>query len=37
VALELACKHEDADDVARLLTQLEQSLPQVLSHLANYH
>ncbi|MEJ6112698.1 Hpt domain-containing protein [Aeromonas salmonicida] len=37
VALELACKHEDADEVARLLTQLEQSLPQVLSHLANYH
>ncbi|MDM5135779.1 Hpt domain-containing protein [Aeromonas salmonicida] len=37
VALELACKHEDADEVACLLTQLEQSLPQVLSHLANYH
>ena len=37
VALEQACKHEDGEQVARLLTELEQSLPQVLSHLANYH
>ncbi|EZH82760.1 Hpt domain-containing protein [Aeromonas hydrophila] len=37
VALEQACKHEDGEQVARLLTELEQSLPQVFSHLANYH
>ena len=32
-----ACKHEDGEQVACLLAELEQSLPQVLSHLANYH
>ncbi len=30
VALEQACKHEDGEQVARLLAELEQSLPQVL-------
>lgn len=37
MALELACKQADGAEVARLLNELEQSLPQVLSHLANYH
>lgn len=37
MALELACKQADGAEVARLLNELEQSLPQVLSRLANYH
>lgn len=35
-ALELACKREDADEVATVLGQLAHSLPQVFSYLASY-
>ncbi|WP_434666887.1 Hpt domain-containing protein [Aeromonas sp. NJAU223] len=37
LALELACRQEDAQTAGQLLTQLEHSLPQVFSHLARYH
>ncbi|WP_349921632.1 Hpt domain-containing protein [Aeromonas veronii] len=37
LALELACRQEDAQTAGQLLTQLEHSLPQVFSHLACYH
>lgn len=37
IALELACRREDAEEAGQLLTQLEHSLPQVFSHLARYH
>ncbi|MDW4560788.1 MULTISPECIES: Hpt domain-containing protein [Aeromonas] len=37
MALELACRREDAEEAGRLLEQLEHSLPQVFSHLAKYH
>ncbi|MFC5707751.1 Hpt domain-containing protein [Aeromonas eucrenophila] len=37
IALELACRREDAEDAGQRLAQLEHSLPQVFSHLARYH
>mgnify|MGYP006376935307 CR=1 FL=1 len=34
---EPTCRREDAEEAGRLLEQLEHSLPQVFSHLAQYH
>ena len=35
--LESACRREDEQEAGRLLAELEHSLPQVFTHLAQFH